>query len=247
MRSFSCNRLLSVEDAEALLSEREVREDRELVNLASCGVNCETMQLVVPLLFRLGAIRCLNLRNNDIDDAAADVLAASLIHMDKLECLNLNQNRLGAAGVAKISRAFLPYLRGPRDGMRECSLPKETVFYLSFSDNWLGPEGSLAVAETVRAHQSRTALQLSNIGADTTAFFSLLRASPYLVSLDVSNNPHLLADNHFGIEETIRTALHKSTTLIALDISHCVVSDRWTHNAAACRRPSNRQTTVVAA
>ena len=224
-RLFSYNELLSIEAAEDLLSHRSKENHTEAVDMSSSGLNLETMALVVPLLFRLGGLRSLNLSNNHIDDRASEVLAACLVHMQQLEALNLSDNQLSHAGADIIAKSFFPCFRSPKLG-RATSLPDSTVYFISLSENNLMPEGCLAVAEALRARQCLAGVSLSNVGADAAALLGLLRAAPYLASLDLSDNPFLLCENYTSIEDAVQNMLKQSESLASLDFSYCCLSPR---------------------
>ncbi|KAH0483836.1 MAG: hypothetical protein KVP17_000663 [Porospora cf. gigantea B] len=224
-RLFSYNELLSIEAAEDLLSHRSKEDYTEAVDMSSSGLNLETIALVVPLLFRLGGLRSLNLSNNHIDDRASEVLSACLIHMQRLEALNLSDNQLSHSGADIIAKSFFPCLRSPKQG-RSTSLPDSTVYFISLSENNLMPEGCLAVAEALRARQCKAGVALSNVGADAAALLGLLRAAPYLASLDLSDNPFLLCENYASIGDAVRNLLQHSESLASLDLSYCCLSPR---------------------
>ncbi|CBZ51438.1 putative leucine rich repeat protein [Neospora caninum Liverpool] len=198
---------------EANSKEREEPEDRDIVGVALSGVglNDDGLAILVSCMLRSTFLRVIDLSDNRLTDDSVCILAECLPCLPHLRFLNLSHNRLSSVSIVKAAKAFFPdfsHLLPPqRKGVAkprgDCALGVRTpeagcateadeekdfdVFHLDVSDNFVGPDGCCAIAETIKCNSCPARLYLRNIGGGCAGLLPLMATESFLKALDFSH------------------------------------------------------------
>ena len=89
---------------------------------------------------------------------------------------------------------------------------RDTVYFLNMSDNYIGPDGVLSIAEAIKLHRCRSTVFLRNVKCDSAGALALSATGSLIHGLDLSQNS--LEDLH--VIDGISCMLSQSTVLESL-------------------------------
>ena len=155
-------------------------------------------------LKNIKSLKVLNINNNDIDDGAADSIAAVVCSNSFIEKINLSHNKITYAGILNIANALSESIRvfditgnfiasnNVADlaiALSKCPVLQE----LNLSQNLLGLTEILTIAQSFRLHPTLQSLDLSG-----NAMISFSSAAEFLVDIILSVNQTLVSLNVCG-------------------------------------------------
>ena len=177
------------------------------LNIANAKLNT-TIAIKLLTTLEISSLKILRLNNNDIDDEAADCIAAVISHNHLIEETNISCNKFSASGLIPIIQALSMAknikLLDISSNFKYCSSTDEvkllsttlaecsTLQELNVSNNLLTFSNVLKIAEALRNHPS---LKIFNISNNITSYFL---ECEFLMDIILSTN-HLLTNiNVYG-------------------------------------------------
>ena len=165
---------------EVLLTTSLLKE----LNIANAKLNTTIVIRIFTALEKSFSLKVLRLNNNDIDDEAADCIAAVISHNRLIEETNISCNKFSASGLISIIQALSIAknikLLDISSNFKDCSSTDEvkllsttlaecsTLRELNVSNNLLTFSNVLKIAEALRNHPN---LEIFNISNNITSYF----------------------------------------------------------------------------
>jgi Ran GTPase-activating protein (RanGAP) involved in mRNA processing and transport len=223
------------DDVGDFLVTLERKLDVRCVTLDSKKLSDDSLSILIAVLLRTTQLTTIDLLLNYLSDSSMLLLAKCIpTALPHLTFLNLSNNHVGPDGTVVLARAFFPDFSGSveNEGSLKCTIlmspacwqqpmttsrnvasrMRDTVYFLNMSDNYIGPDGVLSIAEAIKLHRCRSTVFLQNVKCDSAGALALSATGSLIHGLDLSQNS--LEDLH--VIDGISCMLSQGTVLESL-------------------------------